>query len=61
MIHFPHQTGQKHLLIQNNFEASAGKQCICHKTSATFKKSYVAVVHSHVRFSFLLIYYGSNT
>lgn len=48
MIHFPHQTGQKHMLIQNNFEASAGKQFICHKTSATCKKRYVAVVHSHV-------------
>lgn len=48
MIHFPHQTGQKHMLTQNNFEASVDKQFICHKTSATCKQSYVAVVHSHV-------------
>lgn len=47
MIHFPHQTGQKHMLIQNYFEASTGKQLICHKTSATCNKRYVAVVHSH--------------
>lgn len=48
MIHFLHQTGQKHMLIQNNFEAFAGKEFISHKTSATCKKTYVAVVHSHV-------------